>query len=204
MNTPIFFRLVLVASTLGMQLCAKDHATYLLKLKFPQTIREMPGLSGCYRGNPLDLQEHWCMLPEAQEVYAFSIVITPEIAYKTTGNNVKYLKRQTGSACRWFDITLHLDKKTGNYSWDVEEKARHDMPMRLPDHAIIIFLNPDFVDTVRTLAADEEERSALNIIVLPVIVLKKNVTAQDLDESSVYPQLALLDLKPILRAKHLI
>src|SRR5436190_14700559 len=58
MNIHSCLRIVTSAVIMSFSLAhAQPNMTYLLKLKFPQTFTETPGLSGCYKGNPLDLRE---------------------------------------------------------------------------------------------------------------------------------------------------
>lgn len=180
--------------------------SYILKFQFPASFASTPELLGWYKGKPLDLKDHWCIIREDEETVAFSLVITPEIKFISRGNNVAYLKRLPDQPCKWYDLTLHIDHNKQIYYWEIEEKSLSEVPLRLPEHTIAIQTNPDFIDKVEEvieLTDSEEEPSKeafkTHTIDLPMIFIKKNLTKIAFQQASVYPLLASLDLKTIHR-----
>lgn len=187
-----------------LSLTAGDiQPVYLLRLQFPLSITETPGLAGSYKGHPLDLKEHWCLLPENNEVFTFSLIITPEVSFKAQGNNVRYLKLIEHVPCLWYDLTLYYETEpsTGRMlpRWEIRQRTSSEMPSRIPDKAIVIYMNPQLVEGVVAPEVDENNENN-HVVTIPMVVFKKNITADDFAEAGVYPLLASLDIKPILRA----
>ncbi len=193
------------------------YYSYILRLVFPPTLQATEGLSCNYKGMPLSLSNKWCVIPETQETLTFSLIITNEVEFRNSGNTVRYLKRVPSTPFAWYDLTLtkvpfNPEKPWQKlYHWKIEEKPEAEAPLRIPEHAIIIFMDPDFVETIVEQDfgiedfGDEEElgdsqkefNGQPNSIELPVIIIKKNISPEKLEENLVYTQMAALDLKTI-------
>ena len=203
MKKIIFLVVALLVQVKTTQAAVASYS-YVLKFQFPATLTSTPELRGWYKGKPLDLRDHWCIIREEDETVAFSLVITPEIKFKSRGNNVDYLKRISEQPCKWYDLTLHIDHNKQTCYWEIEEKGLDEVPLRLPLHTIAIQTNPDIIDKVEEIVESSEsddsphrESCKTNVINLPMIFIKKNLIKADFQEASIYPLMASIDLRTI-------
>ncbi len=172
---------------------------YLLNLHNPNAI-SIDGLSAYYKGFEISLSEGRALLPECGTPTVFSLIITPSASFKMQGKTVTSLLRDPKQPCRWWDLTLiskdqEVDEEdrrsatgeqsqaealaktdedkivTREYTWDIKSVAKDDMPERLPEHAIVVLIDPQFIETITEIQSE-------NSINLPTIVFKT------IDESS--------------------
>lgn len=180
---------------------------YSLKIRIPSHLTSIANdyLSAYYKGFALDLDDGWAQLPECDQPCSFSLLITEDVDFKTSGNTVRCLKRINGQDFLWYDITLSFsqtqngiskhetDKKS--YSWKIEERGQEDVPVRLPEHTIVLLADPNHIDSLHseTLPGDTD-------ITLPVIVFKKDLDEETFKDSLIAIRLgAAMNLDAIHR-----
>ncbi len=125
-----------------------------------------------YKGCVLDLSNGIEFLSETGHVSSFPIVVTAEHP-KVSSGTVQHLERIPDADCLWFDVSW--SKEGTKTVWTIEQRAENDMPLRIPDNAIIVCYPPEFIDTLR----DTTSQESSTIIHLPTIVLKKNLTQEE-------------------------
>ena len=171
-----------------------DQRLFVMNLHIPASTRAT-GLCAYYKGYPLQLSNALCILPEQDKRLTFSYVITEEVDVKARGNTVQCLKRKSDIACKWYDLTLTIDDsgEDSTYSWTVEEKKGVRMPECLPDHAILIQVDPNLIDRIESVQDTPLES---DIVYLPTIFLKED---EDFSQKSVCAVLASIDLRTMHR-----
>lgn len=182
---------------------------YVMRLDFPHKTKGF-ALNGFYKGQPLEFKESCVVIREQQDCCAFTLVVTPEVRFKAEGNNVYYLERLGHKPFSWYDLTLRVDAKSAKtgaqYKWLIEKRKPQDVPLRLPEHTIVLYLDPELVDKLDTghnLEQDEIAATivrglgAVTVIDLPAVVLKKDVKQEELHKAQAHSLLASLDLRPI-------
>jgi hypothetical protein len=180
----------------------KDLYSYILKIQLPSGMSVDEAFCGFYKGKPIEFDKNWALLPEDGEALAFSVLITPEVGFKTQGNNVRYMHRLEDKPFCWYDLTLEL---TNNKQiWHIKKLDPQDAPLQLPDHTIILLLEPSYIEKVIEPTAvacikkaETRDPSAPRIMVLPTIVINQDVDEDDLCEACVYAQLAAVELRAI-------
>ena len=183
--------------------------SYILKIKLPAAIQATSSIAAYYQGHELKFDTGCIMLPEKQERLAFSIIITPEVEHKAIKNNIWYLKRIASLPCRWFDLTLTFETSEPNklmYQWHIQETDINEMPLRIPDHAILIQTDPKLIDTIEAIGENNQKtiscdtRSNLGTIYFPTIIFKKELTKDEFEHALIYPSLAIMDTRAIHEA----
>ena len=145
---------------------------FVINLHIPSNTKAS-ALCAYYKGCPLQLSNALCILPETEKRLTFSYVITEEVDLKARGNTVQCLRRKPSLPCTWYDLTLKIDDsgEESTYEWTVEQKKTKDMPLNLPDHAILIQTSPCLIDKIKSTQKTTLES---DIIYLPTIFLKEN------------------------------
>lgn len=102
-------------------------------------------------------------------------------------NTVRCTSRKPGrSDYLWYDIELVLEgqedeeiasKEPPRYHWIIKKRELDQVPLRIPESAIIVYLPADFIADL----VDKQVPSAAGVFYLPVFTLKKEVTAQKLE-----------------------
>lgn len=175
----------------------KERISYILRVEFPDFITKIPNLCAYYKGYAINFVDNICLIPQDNYINQLMLVITPEINHKSEGNNIKYLERIENKPCRIFYITSKLDKNNC-VSWYCQEENIEDLPLRLPDGALVLLLNPNYVES---LSYDEEYESFKNssgtLINLPKIIIKQDVKIEEINNSMNYIWLAACDIRAI-------
>lgn len=194
-----------IVSTLAIN-ASHLQMLYMGSIQFPRALEEIPDVRVYHCGhkikcetNNTNKQASFAISGDRQRIY-FDIIITPKISYKLHEfNTVKYLIIPQGQAYKWYRMFLVkkiiLDDSSENrassspvYGWDIHSQFFGPGDRRIPDDAVIICYNPDFV----------AELKGGNAIELPSIVIKSNVVdlagSEDiLHEKSVELLLSSLD-----------
>lgn len=173
--------------------------SYVLRLQLPPAINGNH-LKAYYKGSCLEL-DSWCLLPEDQRCLTFSLIITPaEIEPVCEGNTTRYLRRNPKAACAWYDLTLEIDPhhKSG-YTWNIEKKDLSKVPSRLPEHSILIYTNPEYIDSIKQMETERPAGFSSDTMVInfPTIIFKKTIDKEVFEETAVTALLASLDLDTI-------
>lgn len=185
---------------------------YLLRVVLPHGCH-VDGLGALCNGCPVTLNEHGNLLPISTRRSVFSIIITESLDFAPEGNGIRYLKRFKDKPCLWYDVTLIYDSESpAGYHWEITELAEEDMPTRIPEHAIVVFLEPRFVTGLQecsdarcseygsTMEAVEE--GIKNLFILPHVMIDPETSCEDLQESLGLIALATLDVRTLHRAPH--
>lgn len=186
----------------------QEKALYILRIDFPPQTDTIPPICGYYKGYKLEFDNELCILPESQMCDKFVLVITPQINHKSDGSNIKYLERSEKQPCRLFYLTGEYNAPTSTLTnWCIEEEKIKNVPLRLPDSALVLLMNPRHIDKViysknrKNLNKKIEQKT---FTMLPTIVIKKQITQKELNSASIYTLLASLDANavhvPIKRA----
>lgn len=161
----------------------KGFLPYAINLQLPRTNIDIPSY---YKGYKISLKEGRALLPESTAPLVFSIVITPHVSFSMRDRTVSSLIRSQDTPCSWYDITLVFkdspteegdEDASREYSWIIEKKSLADIPKRLPLHALIILMDPQFIETV----IDKEVTHTPDIINLPTVVFKDLSTPQQIE-----------------------
>lgn len=170
--------------------------SYILKILFPQDIH--PSLRGYYKGEILDLHDGWTTINEEERTNTFSLIFTDEIIEAKDGTSTKHLERSSKKPILWYDITLtFIDNKT--LTWNIEKKASKSVPLRLPNNAIVIRINPKFIEKI-SMPSRVQSPDSNHILYMPTIVMKQHLTEKEesaLEENMLYGIMASLDLDRI-------
>lgn len=175
--------------------------SYIIRLEFPASVKKIPAVSGYYKGYKLEFDNDMCIIPESRCYNNFAIVVTNQVNHKSDRNNIQYLERMENKPCRLFYITREYDinNPEATTSWSIEEEKEHNLPLRLPESAFVLLLNPKYIDTI---SYDKQMKLKLNkvkdsVIILPTIVISPTITEEELNKSSIYTLLASLDANAI-------
>ncbi|MBA3953850.1 hypothetical protein H0X48_00815 [Candidatus Dependentiae bacterium] len=171
---------------------AKTAPVYITRVVFPATVKNIPTICGYYKGYSLKFNSNYCVLPEDQIRTYFPLVITQEVQQIAEGKNVKYLERIPNKPCKLFHIRHTDDKK-----WSIELELEKTLPLRLPAEALILLMNPDHIDSLKK--SDESADTDESSVLLPSIIIKPTITAQQLTAQSTDSLLAAFDSKSVHR-----
>lgn len=171
----------------------QECTTYILKIKFPQNIEHPPKINGCYKGYRLEFENNLCFIKQTQPSGQFIFVITPEIEPKIEGNNVKYLERHENKPCRLFYVSYNHENKEPE--WLIEEELAENLPLRIPEDALILFMDPNYIKTIE--CSENSKKESVQIINLPEIIIKNEISQSELQIASIHSLLASLDVNAI-------
>ncbi len=186
-------------------------ASYIFTVKMPKAVvRDIPTILGYYKGEQLNFDSNFCIIHEDLKTSSFTIIVTPDISRKAEDKNVYCLERKENLPCKIFYVNqvekASKSENSADYDieWHIEKETNlKEMPKKLPDNAIVILLDPEYVDDFRVL--DNQKNLEVNgkavIIRLPVLILKlKNNDTKDIksfQESFDHALIAAIDQKPI-------
>lgn len=143
----------------------------------------------------------------------FSLVITPQVTFTAEGNTIKWLQRIKGKPFRWFDLTqaslsesLSLRSEESyagqapsrkKSTWVIKELSKDEAPLQLPDHAIVLLLDPKFVSELSEAQQPCAGRSiASHFIPLPTIKITTK-SEEALNDACAQAALGAVDLRTI-------
>lgn len=174
--------------------------SYIARIQLPPSIKGNQ-IKAYYKGTLLKFEDSWCLVPEDQKCLTFSLIVTPaEIEPVCEGNTTRYLKRNLRADCAWYDLTLEIDPhhKSG-YLWHIEKKNLADVPTRLPEHSILLYTNPDYIEAVQQMETEKPAGFSAETMVInfPTIIFKRTIDKEAFEETAVTALLASLDLDTI-------
>lgn len=161
---------------------------YSMRINFPATFKKIPALCGYYKGYKLEFDENMCIIPENNQACSYFTVIITEQVKHTRDGTLEHLQRFADKPCRLFHISRR-DKQ-----WHVQEEHTDNIPVRLPEEALVLLINPVFVDSFST---QDSTRIDTPIITLPTLYIKPTVTQQEFDISALQALFASLDVNPV-------
>ena len=193
-----------IMSVSAQALCAQtkqEAFSYILKVRLARNMKLNEPIPGFYKGKPLELGTSCAIIPESNKVSTFSVIITPEVTHEAEGNNIRYLRRKEAMPFAWYDLTLRIQPQEEDSEkvtiWDIKKLDPHEAPLQIPEHAIIIYYNPDFIekleDMTRAETCKEIDLHASRIIALPAIVIRPDIDEEELNHACVEALLASLE-----------
>jgi hypothetical protein len=148
---------------------ANQSYTYVVKTNYDS--RDQVHLIGHYKGSIIDLKDGIDFLVEDGLIDSFCLIITAEPP-TLSQEIISHLERSPQAACLWYDISWAKDgTKT---IWATKERDSQDQPTRIPENAIIVYYDPEFIEKIE----DKVPQESSTIIHLPTIFLKKNLTKE--------------------------
>jgi hypothetical protein len=161
---------------------------YSMRINFPATFKKIPVLCGYYKGYKLEFDENLCIIPENNQACSyFTVIITEQVQHINDGT-LEHLTRLADKPCRLFHVSRR-DKQ-----WHVQEELTDNIPLRLPEEALVLLINPLFIEDFK---AQESTRLEIPIITLPTLYIKSTVTQQEFDITALRALFASLDVNPV-------
>ena len=104
------------------------------------------------------MNTNFCIINEDLKASSFTIIVTSDISRKAEEKNVYCLERKENLPCKLFYVNqIEKSSKSENSNdydieWHIEKENNiKSMPKKLPDNAIVILLDPDYVDDLKVL-----------------------------------------------------
>lgn len=178
--------------------------SYVLKMRLPHHLEFHTPVPGFYKGSMLELGNNCTLISENNKVLTFSLIITPEVTFESQGNNVHFQRRLPDQPFLWYDLTLHTrmqasedeDKKA--YTWSIKKLSPQEAPLQIPDHAIIIYHNPELIEKLEDLGKPESfGKDNSHVIALPTIIVQSETDQSQFDKICDEAWLAALELRTI-------
>ena len=178
----------------------QEAYSYILKVRLARNMKLSEPIPGFYKGKPLELGADCAIIPESNKVSTFSIIITPEVTHEAEGNNIRYLRRKEEMPFAWYDLTLRTqtqDEDTEKITiWDIKKLESDEAPVQIPEHAIVIYYNPDFIEKLEDMNRTETCKTidlASRVIALPAIVIRSDIDEEELNQACIEALLASLE-----------
>lgn len=150
-------------------------------VQFPKTLTDIPNFRIYCGGNKIkgDINKNakrvTFALPEDKKRTSFTLIITETIQFESEENTILYLKLADNQPYKFYSLQMikieneDFDKekavrKEPTYEWIVEEQKVSLEDGRIPDDAIIICMNPKYI----------EKLEGGNAVELPKIYLKND------------------------------
>lgn len=172
----ILFILTIVHSPL---LFSYGKGIFVGSVQFPKTLEDIPQFRIYHGGNKLKSGIHThgkkvtFTIPEDKRRTAFTVIITESIQFASEDNTIIYLKLAQNQPYKFFSIQLiKMDngivendkRKEPTYEWIIEEQHINLLDSRIPDDALIICMNPNFIQGLE----------GGNSVELPKIIVKND------------------------------
>lgn len=143
---------------------------FMGSIQFPQTLKHTPGVRIYYHGKKLmteidnDSKRILFTVPEQKQRTFFYLLVTPEVDFVCRDNNVEHLRLKSKTNHKLYALELVAEKTTPavntnsvtigkgapqktNYTWAVKEIAFFDQTGRIPDDALIICYDPQYINS---------------------------------------------------------
>ena len=173
-------------------------------IKFPQTVSSIPTLCGYYKGtrfyiNPTEKKESNTAsfkIEETKNCTRLSLLFATKVVPSGHDKKVQGLKVPKESDYALYELNKMSVCKEGidcSYSWEIIQKTL-EADRSLPEKTIIILLNPEFVESIRSMRWKPED----NIALLPTIgITDKQDINDQLQKAAITLHLASMDLNAI-------
>lgn len=205
------------ASSVGLPLGTSlgQRSIFYGSIRLPQSVVSLPSISSLtlpplfYKGREYNIDIDVQGKKVSYEIYEqrfcreFYIAVTTDL--KKPCANVACLELTDHAKHKLYHIRRVLQKNSDDDSsevpsspllykecWEIVEVPPHDEQKKLPDHTIIFFMDPDFIDLQPTCWHVDDA-----FIPLPVIVFKEDVSEKALHEMGVKMVCVALDFKCI-------
>lgn len=149
---------------------------YVMKVQVPVACAIEGPWIGYYRGTCIPFKGNLARLCSSKMRFTFSLIITPTLRHAPSPatRNMPILMRSESAPVAWFDLSLVL--KNGKWMWDIISLKQEEMPLRLPDHALILLFDPQLISLQSPIhtkyAKDATYEGGCAIIEFPTIVIK--------------------------------
>lgn len=173
----------------------KTNFYYKLRIKFPENLESQYKFCAYYKGKTLDFVNDIATIEEQSEINKFILVLTKEINFKSEGKHIVYLERKNKKACNFYYINGIYDQDDKNIiDWKIEKEDINKLPLRLPDKAIIILINPKFIKGLEFKKEKKRRKKNLKriIIDLPTIIIK-HMNKSEIENDSIRSTCASID-----------
>lgn len=170
---------------------AEIQIPYIMRLNFKQGIeskQRLPNVFGYYKGQRICFDKDFCSFKDIKTPN-FLLLITPQVRKNISNYNRTSLERLPDNNCKLF----YLNKT--ETSWIIEEENLNDIPIRIPDSAFVLLLDPKYIEKIEENFIHKDSQ---NLLYLPDIYIKNT---QSLIEESDYIALDSLDISSIHTAK---
>jgi len=202
----------LLTVVLSWHLFASSPFTVLpCSVEFPKSVKNIPQICIYYGGErfPCEVDQEGkraCFtLPIDKACTTFFFLIADTLSFESENNTIQYLKVDTDQSYKFYQMELvrapkkryRLPSQKGKPEKEIKDRwmiVKRDLKSdgRIPDDAIIVLLDADYVQTVREDKGFE----------LPTIVIKDNVlevagSEQKLQDKAIELLLSSLDYGPL-------
>jgi hypothetical protein len=182
--------------------------SYIIKFAFPPAVTTK-GLYIYYKGKPYPfIDNNLCIITE-KKCTRFTVIITQAVDSVVNKNQKKYFKRKKKIPFLWYDLDLIFDNPLDpfincpRYHWRITPRPEYKASERIPDNAIIILLNANFIEDLTIMeikdhCSEQEFPQAPTFctIYFPLIKIKKDLSIAEW-EKSLIKQALDLDIKTL-------
>lgn len=156
------------------------NGLFMLTVQFPKSLKDIPNFRIYCEGNKIkgDINKNskrvTFALPEDKKRTHFTLIITEKIQFKSEENTILYLKLADEQPYKFYSLQLIKtdpqaqeekdSRKDPIYQWIIEEQKVSLEDGRIPDDAIIICIDPSYI----------EKLEGGNAIELPKIFIKED------------------------------
>ena len=209
-RTGIMKKLIIALLTF-LPLAQAQTVPFIGSIEFPQTVRSIPTLCGYYKGTRfcIDTTQNEVSntasfkIEESKNCTQLSLLFATKVvpfalkmAPNKYDNKILGLKVPSNSDYALYELNKMAICKEGkdcSYSWEITQK-KLPTDRSLPEKTIIILLNPEFVESIRSIRWKPED----NIALLPVIAITETQGINDkLQKAAITLRLASMDLNAI-------
>lgn len=186
---------------------ARQDGAFIGSLRFPSTITKAPDMKILYKGRVVDVEMDEInqgighiasfQISEDKECKELYVLITQDLK-KPSENNFTKFQTSAKHPYRFFRLRKNKffqenaeGKNELQESWLVQEYTEHKDTIDLPDNTLIIFINPEHIETLESVAVKSG-----SLLRLPEIVFKDSIGQTEIDDIGVKMELALVNLKP--------
>jgi len=145
--------LIIATLTLFTMVPVLSNTLFMGSIQFPDSIKTVPDMRIYYAGHKITsavnatTKENTFNICENQNCSTFYLIITDNIDLETPkgSNTIRYLVNKH-NAYKFYAIRL-IKKDKYEYEWVIKE-----IPLignRIPDNAIIVYYNPEYIETVK-------------------------------------------------------
>lgn len=187
-------RLLLCTGFFIIQLFGFTNKTYFSgSIAFPKVLKNIPNIRIYCGGNTLtctykDNTIHFEFQESSYRTHFYLVITPPSYFFEMIESNVvNYQKIRSGQPYKFYEVTQDREQK----KWSVKQLVIPSDTGRIPDQAIIICYDPEYIDTLK--GGDSLQ--------LPTIYIKDDIldlagSEEKLHEQSIKYVLASLRLDP--------
>lgn len=181
------------------------HATPMLysgTIQFPGSLAAIPSVRVYFCGTKVQTEQFgksvFFSIPEDRQRLSFWLLITENLSFEQSeGNTINHLQVDQTKPYKLYRLTLHKKEQSpedltknqqADYAWRIEEKHFSKNNVSIPDDAIIVYYNANYVTGLE----------GGNAIELPKIIIRPDILAfagseEKLHEKSISLILSSLD-----------